>query len=342
MDTYYPSGRPNIIIAGGAGFLGSHLTDVLLRTANVIAIDNYITGDEHNIDAFLEHPNYEFIRHDLTQPIDLQAFPELKKFKVSIQGVQQIYHLACPTSPKEYKRIPIETLHANAFATKHVLDLALNFKAKMLFTSSSAIYGEPENNAMIPENWYGYVNPIGLRSAYNEGKRFAEALCWNYRNTYHLDLRITRIFNTYGPRMKLNDGRLIPDLVRSALRNEPLVIHGEEDALSTFCYVSDLIDGLVKAMDSDLSSPVNMGSDETVPIKSVAEKIIAITGAHAPIHFETHEDYSSKQIVPDISMARKELSWWPLVGIEDGLQKTITHMKTMSHLYDVQGAQREI
>lgn len=341
MDTFFASGRPNIIVTGGAGFLGSHLTDSLLKFANVIAIDNFITGSEHNIDAFLTHPNYEFIRHDFTLPLDIQSLPELKKFKISIQGIQQIYHLACPTSPKEYKRIPIETLHANAFAMKHALDLALSFKAKLLHASSSAIYGEPENDALIPETWFGYVDPIGPRSSYSEGKRFAEAMCWNYKSTYHLDVRILRIFNTYGPRMRLNDGRLVPDLVRTALQGKPLTIHGEEDATSTFCFVSDMVDGMIKAMEASLDRPVNIGSDNPVSIRSVAEKIVALTGSKSPIHFEPHEDYTTRQTVPDTSFAKQELNWWPLVDLDNGLQKTVDQMKTMAHLYNADAEKRE-
>ena len=336
MSPFYASGRPTVIITGAAGFLGSHLVDALAPSANVIGIDNYVTGDEHNIDPFLSHPQFEFIRHDLAAPLDFHALPELKKFKFAIQGVQQIYHLACPTSPKEYKRLPIETLDTNAFATKHMLEVAQQHKAKFLFASSSAVYGEPAEATPVPEGWWGFVDPIGPRSSYNEGKRFAESECWNYRTTYDLDVKIVRIFNTYGPRMKLNDGRMIPDFIRSALRGEPLVVNGDRDSVSTFCYVSDMIDGLMKAMESDVAQPINLGSDEPRPIRDAAELVVRLTGSSSVIEYDAHLPYAAKQLTPDISFARNELSWWPLVKLEDGLAKTVEYMKAMAHLYDIE------
>jgi len=338
---FYASGRPNILVTGGAGFIGSHLTEVLLQHANVISIDNFITGDEHNIDAFLSHPQYEFIRHDLCDTIDLQSLPELKKFKIAVQGIQQIYHLACPTSPKEYRRVPLETLHANAYATRNMLDLARAYQAKILFASSSAVYGEPANDVPIPESWFGYVDPIGPRSPYTEGKRFAEALCWNYRSTFNLDLKIVRIFNTYGPRMKLNDGRLIPDLVSAALTGKPLAVQSHPQATSTFCYINDMTDGLIKVMDAKITQPVNMGSDTPARIRDAAELILKIAGSSSSLQFEPDGASHHKQIIPDIRYARNELNWWPLISLEDGLKKTIEHMRAMAHLYDVQGEQRE-
>ena len=336
MSIFYVSGRPNIIVTGAAGFLGSHLVEALLKSANVIGIDNFITGDERNIDAFLSDPHFEFIRHDLTVPIDVRAMPELKKFKAAVQGIQQVYHLACPTSPKEYNRIPIETLNANAFATKNMLDLAQQHKARFLFTSSSAVYGEPSENAPVPEKWWGYVDPVGPRSAYNEGKRFAEAICANYRNTYSMEVVIVRIFNTFGPRMKLNDGRLIPDLIRAAFRNEPLVINGDKNAISTFCYVTDMIDGMLKAMEANLNQPVNLGSDDPKPIREVAEMIVRLAKSSSIVEYQPHLPYTSRQLTPDIGVARNELSWWPMVALEEGLSQTVEYMRSMTHVYDIE------
>lgn len=317
----------NILVAGGAGFLGSYLCDELVKKNKVICVDNFSTGSIDNINHLLQKPNFKFIKHDLSEPLDLEKFPELRPFKVAFQGVQEIYNFACPTSPKEYSKLPIETLLANGFASKHLLDLAVQYEAKYLLASSSAIYGEPVDSQAFREDYWGFIDPIGPRSCYNEGKRFAESLVINFRNSKKIDAKIVRIFTTYGPRMSLNDGRLIPDLVNSALKGEPLKIYGKPDAASTFCFVTDMIDGLLKMMKSNESGPVNLGSPDPVSLVEIADKILAITKSASTIeHVEAHP-FAHRQGAPDIRLAKDLLGWFPTIPLDDGLVQTIEAMK---------------
>jgi nucleoside-diphosphate-sugar epimerase len=317
----------NILVAGGAGFLGSHLCDELVKKNKVICVDNFSTGSIENINHLLQKPNFKFIKHDLCEPIDLERFPELRPFKVAFQGVQEIYNFACPTSPKEYTKLPIETLLANAFVSRHLLDLAVQYEAKYLLTSSSAIYGEPVDSQAFREDYWGFIDPIGPRSCYNEGKRFAESLTINYRNHKKVDAKVVRIFTTYGPRMTLSDGRLIPDLVNSALKSKPLQIYGKPDATGTFCYVADMIDGIIKMMKSSEGGPINLGSPEPVTFSTIAEKILAITQSVSIVeHVEAHP-FAHKQGSPDIRLAKDVLGWFPTIPLEDGLAQTIEAMK---------------
>lgn len=319
--------KKNVLVAGGTGFLGSHLCDELVKTAKVICVDNFSTSSIENINHLLQNPDFKFIKHDLTETLDLEKFPELHPFKVAFQGVQEIYNFACPTSPKEYTRVPIETLLANAIASRNLLDLAVKYEAKYLLASSSAIYGEPVDSQPFREQYWGFVDPVGPRSCYNEGKRFAESLTMTYREQKKVDAKIVRIFNTYGPRMRLTDGRLIPDLVKSALAGEPLQIYGRPDATSTFCYVSDLIDGVLKMMKSSTGGPINLGSAEPVLLVTVAEKVLALTQSSSPIEHVDAHPFASRQGAPDIRQAQEKLGWFPTIPLEDGLLQTIEAMK---------------
>jgi UDP-glucuronate decarboxylase len=341
MSEKFASGRPNILVTGGAGFVGSHLCDELVKFANVVAFDNFITSEESNIDLLLQHPNFEFIRHDVIIPFDPVKLPELRKFQVEVQGFQEIYHLACPTSPKEYQKIPIETLLANSHGTKNVLDLAVKFKAKFLQVSTSAIYGAPVDNLPIKEDYLGMIDPIGPRSAYNEGKRFAESLVVNYRERYKIDAKIIRMFNTYGPRMRLDDGRMIPDFVRASLNNEPINVYGDENSVSTFCYVSDMVDAMIKMMASRLTGPVNLGHHDPFPVKLVAEKIIALTGSSSQILFKEHLPYTVQQGIPDTSLAKSRLGWLPVATLDKGLETTIEYMRAHSRLYGIHAERKD-
>ncbi len=321
--------RKNVLVTGGAGFIGSHLCDELVKTSKVICIDNFLTGSEENINHLLKHPDFEFIHHDLTKPINLEDLPELKPFQIAFQGLQEIFHCACPTSPKDYNRLPLETLMANADATRNVLDLALKYGSKLVHASTSAIYGEPLQNAPYPETYWGYIDPIGPRSCYNEGKRFAESLVVNYRQKFKLDAKIARIFNTYGPRMKLTDGRMIPDFVANAMQNKPVVIYGELEDTSTYCYISDLTEGLVRLMKSNELGPVNLGNPEVYRVVDVAKKAIELAGSASEVNFEPRLKFTARQGVPDITLAKDKLGWFPVVPLEEGLKRTIEFMKGM-------------
>ncbi len=325
-STFYPSGKPNVLITGGAGFIGSHLADALIRDYHVIAIDNFITGSERNIDHLLQNPEFEFIKHDLTQPLDFAKYPETKKFKVELQGIQEVYHLACPTSPKEYNNFPIETLLANSHATLNALEIAKKNQSKFLFLSSSAVYGEVSGAPIREDNW-GLVDPIGPRSCYNEGKRFAESLIMNYHQKFGLDTKIARVFNTYGPRMRLDDGRMIPDFVISALKNEPVKIYGTESDIGSYCYVSDMIEALMRLIKSEIHTPINLGSMQEIHLVEVAKLIIQLANSSSQIEFQPPLPYTAKQLIPDINLAKESLDWFPMVSLEDGLYKTIEDMK---------------
>lgn len=319
--------RKNILVTGGAGFIGSHLCDELIKKHKVICVDNFITGAEENINHLLRHPDFEFIKHDMSEPLDLETLPELKPFKVAFQGIQEVYHLACPTSPKDYNASPIETLLANSFGTRHALDIAVKYGAKFLHVSTSAIYGEPLESTPFPENYWGYVDPIGPRSAYNEGKRFAECLVMNYKKKFHLDTKIVRMFNTFGPRMRLTDGRMIPDFIKNALTNQPLTIYGTAEDQSTYCFVSDMIEGLVRMMGSVDAGPINLGNPEVHKVRSVADMIVQFTNSRSTIHYEGHLPYTARQGVPNIRRAKEKLGWFPVIPLNEGLQRTVEYMR---------------
>lgn len=331
--------RKNILVTGGAGFIGSHLCDELIKHHKVICVDNFSTGSEENINHLLKHPDFEFIRHDMVEPLDLESLPELRAFKVAFQGVQEVFNLACPTSPKDYNAYPTETLLANAYGTKNALDIAVRYGAKFLHVSTSAIYGEPLEATPFPENYWGYIDPIGPRSAYNEGKRFAESLVVNYRKKYHVDAKIVRMFNTYGPRMRLTDGRMIPDFVKSALANDPLAIYGTEEEQSTYCYVTDMIEGLMRMMKSNEVGPVNLGNPQTHKVSDVAKLIVEITSSRSLIRYEPHLPYTAKQGVPNIRLAKEKLGWFPVVPLDDGLLRTVDYMRGSKAL-TLEGLQR--
>lgn len=331
--------RKNVLVAGGAGFIGSHLCDELVKTANVICVDNFITGSEENIDLLLQSPHFKFIRHDLREPLDLDQFPELQVFKVNIQGVQEIYNLACPTSPKQYNTVPIETLVTNSEAARYLLELAVKYKAKFLHASSSAIYGDPKADEMFEESYWGFVDPVGPRSCYNEGKRFAESLVVNYGSHKNVSVRIARIFNTYGPRMKLNDGRMIPDFIHHALANEPLVIYGSKNNEATYCYVSDMVDALIKLMDYEQGGIFNLGSLDKQTVGDIANRIVEITGSTSQITESEPLPYLAKQGLPDIAKAKEALGWFPLIPLNEGLAKTIDYARAHQNVLGWQGEQ---
>lgn len=319
--------KKNVLIAGGAGFIGSHICDELIKDAKVICVDNFSTGNIENISHLLQYPDFKFIKHDITKPLDLNKFPELGPFKVKFQGIQEIYNAACPTSPKDYNAYPVETLLANSLGVKNLLDVAVEHQAILLHLSTSSVYGEPNEGEAFPEEYWGFIDPIGPRSCYNEGKRFAESLVVNYRNTYDIDAKIARVFNTYGPRMKLTDGRMIPDFINQALDNQTITVHGVPDAESTFLYISDLVEGLMKFAKSSENGPLNFGNPEVHRVVDVGQKIIEMTNATSKTEFAEPLPYTVRQAIPDISKAKERLSWFPVIDLEGGLSRTIDYMK---------------
>jgi len=327
--------KNNVIVTGGAGFIGSHLCEELLNNSKVICIDNFISGDERNIDHLLQNPDFKFIKYDLAKAINLEKFPELETFKIKFQGIQEIYHLACPTSAKNFNQTKIETLLANSLVTKNVLDLAVKYKSKFLFSSSSVVYGPRDENKYYKEDYLGRVNFLSPRACYDEGKRYSETTVTTYRDVYNLDAKIARIFRTYGPRLKLNDGQMLPDFVDNALDNKDLVIYGDKDFTTSLCYVSDIVNGLIKLMESAETGPINLGSDVEFKLSEVAQKIIDMTESKSKIVFEKPLLFMSPLGLPDITLAKEKLNWFPVVRLEDGITKTIDYLKAAKGLIEV-------
>ncbi len=301
------------LVTGGAGFLGSHLIDKLMdKGQEVICLDNFYTGKKENLKKWIGHPNLEIIRHDVTNPIQLE--------------IDKIWHLACPASPIQYQFNPIKTSKTSFLGTYNMLGLARRVGAKFLLASTSEVYGNP---SISPQNesYHGYVNPIGIRSCYDEGKRISETLCSDYQRMHNLDIRIVRIFNTYGPRMSPNDGRVISNFIFQALQNKSLTIYGDGSQTRSFCFVSDLIDGIVKLMDSSITSPVNIGNPNDLSILKIAQKIKSKINPNLELIFRALPQDDPLQRKPDIQKAIKELDWHPLIELEEGLELTISWFK---------------
>ncbi len=324
--------KKNVLVTGGAGFIGSHLCEKLLAEGyRVICADNFVTSQESNIDLLLKNPDFEFIRHDFNNPFDPEAFPELARFKAKFQGVQEIYHLACPTSPKKFDQYRMQTLLANSLATKNALDLAVRYRAKILFASASVVYGpRPADNAPYKEDYFGSVNMLSPRACYDEGKRYAETMFETYHQVHGIETKIARIFRTYGPRMPLFDGQMIPDFITNALDGKAVVIYGDETFRTGLTYVMDIVDGLVKLMHAPADTgPVNLGSDLDLPLVEVAQRIIEMTGSTSRITFEPPLLFMTPLGLPDISKAKDKLGWLPLVQLDDGLKRAIDY--TVAH-----------
>lgn len=303
-----------ILVTGGAGFLGSHLCDSLLeKGADVICVDNFFSGSKDNIRHLSSHPYFEFTRHDIIHPLFLE--------------VDKIFHLACPASPIHYQINAIKTVKTNVMGTINMLGLAKRIKARILLTSSSEVYGDAKVHPQ-PEGYWGNVNPIGLRSCYDEGKRVAETLMMDYHRQNKVDIQIARIFNTYGPRMAVNDGRAISNFIVQALKGDPLTVYGDGSQTRSFCYVSDLIQALIALMEiNEFPGPVNLGNPEEISLLEVAEKIIKLTKSSSKITHKPLPADDPLRRCPDISLAKKKLGWEPRVKLEEGLEKTISHFK---------------
>ncbi len=321
--------KKNILVTGGAGFIGSHLCDRLVETAKVICVDNFVSSNQSNIDHLLQNPNFEFINHDITKPLNLLDYEELAGFRVEFQGVQEIYHLACPTSPKHFEDVQVQTLDANTLGVKNMLELAKEYNAKFLQASSSVVYGSrKQEDPYFFENFIGTIDQTTPRAVYDLGKKFAESMVITYNRAYNLRTRIARIFRTYGPRMKLDDGRMLPDFIVNTLKGEELVIYGDESFSTSLCYVSDMVDGLVRMMESNAPHLLlNLGSDQDLPLVEVGNKIIELTGSSSKIRYESPLMFMSPLGLPIITSAKDELGWIPITTLERGLQKTIDFAK---------------
>ena len=319
----------NILVTGGAGFIGSHLCDQLLRDNHrVICIDNLSTGTAGNIKALLQNQNFRFIRLDINQPFDLESHAELAAFKLPFQGIQEIYHLACPTSIKNFDQFKVQTLLSNSLGNYHVLELSKKYRARVMLASSSVVYGERAGDSgFVEETAMGLVNQLSERACYDEGKRFSETMFETYRQVHSLEIRVARIFRTYGPRMPLFDGQLIPDFILNALDGNDLVMYGGKDFSTSLMFISDLIDGLTRIMAApEYSGPVNIGSDVDLKLNDVAQQIIALTSSSSKIVEGENFAFLSELALPQIT-AVKNLGWFPLVRLEDGLRRTIEYMK---------------
>jgi len=316
--------RKNILITGGAGFIGSHLCDELVKKNNIICLDDFSSSQVENIKHLLQNPNFEFLKHDISKPINLDEFIELEKFKIKFQGIQEIYHLACPTSPKNFNDLRVKTLQTNSRGIINALELAVKYKAKFLLTSSMVVYGPRYEGApRFAEDYQGYVNFTGARSCYDEGKRFAETAAVTYRDMHNLEAKIVRIFRTYGPRMSLFDGHMIPDFVLQALNDKPMIIYGDESFSSSLCYISDIVGGLIKMMKSKETGPINLGHYEEHKMMDIAKKIKETTNSQSELVFKEPLLFMTPLGLPDISLAKEKLGWYPLVSLEEGLKKTI-------------------
>lgn len=304
-----------VLVTGGAGFLGSHLCDRLIEQGNdVICADNLFTGSKDNIRHLMGNPYFEFIRHDVTEPLYVE--------------VDQIYNLACPASPVHYQYNPIKTAKTSVYGALNMLGLAKRVNARILQASTSEVYGDPEIHPQ-PESYRGCVNPIGIRSCYDEGKRMAETFFFDYHRQHGVDIKVIRIFNTYGPRMNTNDGRVVSNFIVQALKGQDITIYGDGSQTRSFCYVDDLIEGMIRMMNSrdGFTGPVNIGNPGEFTMLQLAQKVIELTGSKSQIIYQPLPQDDPTQRKPVIELAQKELSWNPTINLEEGLKKTIEYFK---------------
>ncbi len=323
--------RPLTLVTGGAGFLGSHLCDRLLAEGHdVICLDNLITGRKENIAHLQTDPHFHFVLHDVTHPIHLPALlgqPPAKPLGFNLRPLSYLLHFASPASPKDYARHPIHTLKVGALGTYHALGLAKAQGSVFLLASTSEVYGDPEINPQTEKYW-GHVNPIGPRSVYDEAKRFAEAISMAYHREHGVQVRIVRIFNTYGERMRMDDGRALPNFMVQALKGKPLTVYGKGDQTRSLCYVSDLVEGIYRVLISNETGPTNLGNPEEVSILQLAEAVIRVTQSKSPIAFEPLPTDDPRRRQPDITVARERLGWEPRVSLGNGLVKTFPYFQS--------------
>jgi len=304
-----------VVLTGGAGFLGSHLCDYFVEKGwDVLCLDNLVTGADSNISHLLSHPRFKFQKQDVSQFIEIDG------------AVDAVMHFASPASPPDYLKFPIQTMKVGALGTHNTLGLAMAKKAKFMLASTSECYGDPEVSPQ-PETYWGHVNPVGPRGVYDEAKRFAEAITMAYHRYHGVDTHIVRIFNTYGPRMRLNDGRALPNFLYQALVGEPITVYGNGKQTRSFCYVSDLVEGIYRLLLSDEHEPTNIGNPSEITILEFAERVRALVGAKAPIVFQPLPQDDPKQRCPDITKAKRILKWEPKIGLEEGLKVTYDYFR---------------
>lgn len=312
-----------ILVTGGAGFIGSHLCERLLaRGHEVLCLDNFFTGSKRNVAHLLGNPYFELVRHDVTFPLYVE--------------VDQIFNLACPASPIHYQRDPVQTTKTSVHGAINMLGLAKRLKARIFQASTSEVYGDPEVHPQ-PEGYWGRVNPVGPRACYDEGKRCAETLFFDYHRQHGLDIKVARIFNTYGPRMHPDDGRVVSNFIVQALRNEPITIYGDGTQTRSFCYVDDLIEGILRLMDmpAEFTGPVNLGNPEEFSMLELAEHVKNLTGSRSPLVFRPLPADDPRQRKPDITLAREALGWHPTVSLREGLRRTIDYFEKLLGKGDV-------
>jgi len=309
--------KKRILVTGGAGFIGSHLCERLLNEGNeVICVDNFYTGRKENIVHLMDNPYFEIIRHDITFPLYIE--------------VDEIYNLACPASPIHYQFDPVQTTKTSVHGAINMLGLAKRLKIKILQASTSEVYGDPDVHPQ-PESYWGNVNPIGIRACYDEGKRCAETLFFDYYRQHNLDIKVVRIFNTYGPRMLANDGRVVSNFIIQALKNEPITIYGDGKQTRSFCYVDDLVDGMIKMMSTErgFNGPVNLGNPGEFSMLELAENVIGLTGSKSKISYKPLPEDDPKRRKPDIYLAKNKLNWEPTIKLKEGLNETIKYFKEL-------------
>jgi UDP-glucuronate decarboxylase len=317
MNPAHRSGPLRVLVTGGAGFLGSHLCDRLLNEGHdVLCVDNFYTSTRRNIVHLLDHPNFELMRHDVTFPLYVE--------------VDRIYNLACPASPIHYQRDPVQTTKTSVHGAINMLGLAKRTHARILQASTSEVYGDPELHPQ-PESYWGNVNPIGVRSCYDEGKRCAETLFFDYRRQHRLPIKVARIFNTYGPRMLANDGRVVSNFIVQALEGRDITIYGDGSQTRSFCYVDDLVDGLIRLMESDeqVTGPINLGNPGEFSIRELAEKVVALVGSDSKLVYEPLPQDDPTQRQPDITQAKAVLGWEPKVKLDQGLPKAVEYFRNL-------------
>ncbi|HCC23134.1 TPA: NAD-dependent dehydratase [Candidatus Falkowbacteria bacterium] len=321
-------------VFGGAGFIGSHLCERLLEDGyNVVCVDNFISSGQNNISHLLRLPKFEFIKHDITEPLDLESIHDLEKFQIKVFGITEVYNLACPTSIKNFEQVKLETALTNFMGTKNTLDLAVKYKAKYMYFSSQVVYGNFEKGEFVNEDFFeGVTNQLDPRACYDEGKRFAETLVDVYRETQQVDTKIVRIFRTYGPRMLLGDGQMIPDFIVNAIEGKELILHGGTDFKTSLIYVSDVVEGCMKLMGSTSNGPFNIGNPEVHNITDVAQKILELTESKSSTVEGEKLLFLREGAFPDITRAKEDIGWFPLITLEDGLNKTIEYTKAHKNL----------